>query len=264
MAIPYVASPLQLRVPSQKVFGSDHLPESDGKPMAETDVHRRQMIDLLDCLEEHFRQDPKVYVTGNIFLYYLNDSGEREQISPDVFVVRGVEKRDRRIYVVDEEGKTPEIVIELTSRHTKVEDLGNKRVIYAHLGVQEYFIYDPLQEAFSSQLQGFRLSGNEYVPMAGKRLHSEVLGLDLVVEAGQLRLYDHATGERLRTYQEAEAKARAEAEARRIAEARIAYEAETRRVAERQAQADAEARRQLQVENARLREELARLKTVKS
>jgi hypothetical protein len=130
--------------------------------------------------------------------------------------------------------------------------------------VQEYFIYDPLQEAFSSQLQGFRLSGDEYVPMAGKRLSSEVLGLDLVVEAGQLRLFDRITGERLRTYKEAEAKIRAEGEARRIAETKMGYEAEARRAAEMQAQEQAEALRQLQAENARLREELVRLKTEKS
>ena len=48
---------------------TEHLPESDGKPMAETDVHRSQMIGLLECLGEYYRSDPNVYVTGNILLY---------------------------------------------------------------------------------------------------------------------------------------------------------------------------------------------------
>ena len=59
-----------------------YLPESDGKPMAETDVHRSQMVELLDCLEEYYRADPRVYVTGNIFLYFRNPEGERQAISP--------------------------------------------------------------------------------------------------------------------------------------------------------------------------------------
>ncbi len=210
---------------------TEHLPESDGKPMAETDVHRRQMIGLLECLEEYYRADPNVYVTGNILLYFRNEEGKRESISPDVFIVRRIEKKERRIYNLDVEHKAPDLVIELTSRHTKVEDLGNKRVIYADLGVREYFIFDPLDGSLTPQLRGFRLEDGEYIPLVGMRLHSEILGLDLVIEEDQLRLYNPHTGERLRIHAEAEA-------ARR--------EAET-------------ARQEAEAENARLREELARL-----
>jgi Uma2 family endonuclease len=221
--------------------------------MAETDVHRKQMINVLECLEERYRSDPDVYVTGNIFLYFVNDEGERQPISPDIFVVWGVEKKDRRIYNLEVEGKAPDVVIELTSRHTKVEDLGNKKVIYANLGVREYFLFDPLNESLPTPLRGHRLEGNEYLPMVGARLRSEVLGLDLVVEEGQLRLYDVETGERLRTHEEAEADRRA-AEARATtAEAKAAEEAEARREAEA-------GREAAEAELTRLREELARLK----
>ena len=206
----------------------EHLPESDGKPMAETDVHRTQMIGLLDCLEEYYRADPNVYVTGNILMYFRDEEGERQSISPDIFVVCGIEKKLRRIYNLEVEQKPPDLVIELTSRHTKVEDLGNKRVIYADLGVREYFIFDPLDGSLASQLRGLRLEGGEYIPMVGMHLHSEVLGLDLVVEEDQLRLYHPHTGERLRVYAEAEA-----------------------------------ARREAEAENARLREELAQLQAQK-
>lgn len=199
--------------------------------MAETDVHRTQMIGLLDCLEEYYRSDPNVYVTGNILLYYRDAEGERQSVSPDIFVVRGIEKKVRRIYNLDVEKKAPDLVIELTSRHTKVEDLGNKRIIYADLGVREYFIFDPLDGSITPQLRGFRLEGREYIPLVGTPLHSEVLGLDLVVEDDQLRLYNPQTKERLRFHAEAEA-------ARREAEA---------------------ARRETEEENTRLRAELARL-----
>lgn len=219
--------------PTSSTPETAYLPESDGTPMAETDVHRTQMIELLDCLGEYYRDDPRVYVTGNIFLYFRNPEGERQSISPDIFVVRGVEKKLRRIYNLDVERKAPDVVLELTSRHTKVEDLGNKRVIYADLGVAEYFLFDPLDGTLTPQLRGFRLQGGDYIPLVGTRLSSGVLGLDLVVEEDRLRLYDPHTGERLRTHAEAET-------ARR--------EAET-------------ARREAEAENARLREELARLRT---
>lgn len=207
-------------------YASEYLPESDGKPMAETDVHRRQMIGLLDSLDEYFRDDPQVYVTGNIFLYLPReeDEDERKSVSPDVFVVFGIEKKDRRIYDMEVEKKAPDVVIELISRSSKVEDLGNKRVIYAELGVREYYIFDPLKEVYPSQLRGFRLQDDEYLPIVGERLQSNLLGLNLIVEDSKLRLYDPEAGERLRTHEEAEADrktaetniAKAEAEIKRL------------------------------------------------
>ncbi len=159
-------------------------------------------------------------------------------------MVRGIEKKLRRIYNLDMEKKAPDVVIELTSRHTKVEDPGNKRVIYAALGVAEYFLFDPLDGSLSPQLRGFRLQGGEYIPMLGTRLTSEVLGL--VVEDDRLRLYNPRTTERLRTHAEAEAVRREAEDAQRQAEA-----------AWQEAEA---AQRQAEAENLRLREELARLR----
>jgi len=232
--------------PHQISYKEEYLPESDGKPMAETDVHREQMLSLLHALQERFRDKPKVYVSGNIFVYYLDENGQRQSVSPDILVVFGVEKKDRRIYKVDEEGQAPQVVIELTSASTKVEDIVTKHYIYANLGVQEYFLFDPYSETMRPALRGFRLKGGEYTPMTGSRLRSEILGLELTVEKGRLRLYDPKTGERLRTPQEAEAD-------RRAAEKKAAKELKARRQAEAKA-AKAEA------ENARLRKELAKLR----
>lgn len=237
----------------KKFTPPDYLPESDGEPMAETDVHRKQMIGLLDALDDYFRSDPDVYVTGNIFLYPTREMDEtRTPVSPDIFVVKGIAKSERRVYNMEKEGKAPDLVIELTSRHTATEDLGNKRVIYAKLGVREYFVFDPLQETSSIALRGFRLQAGEYFSMVGARLHSEVLGMDLVVEHEQLRLYESKTGMRLLNHQESEA-------ARRAAEAKAAKEAEARRIAEAKTANEAEARHQAEVEIARLQTELARL-----
>jgi Uma2 family endonuclease len=181
--------------------------------MAETDVHYRQMTDLRFALEAHFRDVPDVYVGANIFLYY--EEGDPHQVvAPDVFIVRGVSKGDRRTYKLWEAGKAPDVVFELTSDSTRKIDLGPKKGIYEVLGVQEYFLFDPLEEYLEPPLQGYRLEERGYCWMEGEPLTSEVLGLELRVEKGRLRLYERETGQRLPTPAEV-------AEASRQAEARI-------------------------------------------
>ena len=86
-------------------------PESDGKPMAETDKHRNLMVDFIQMLQHHFRDDP-VYVSGNLLIYY-EQGNSKKSVAPDVFVVFGVSKKPRRTYLTWEEGNTPDFVLEL-------------------------------------------------------------------------------------------------------------------------------------------------------
>ena len=154
-AIEYEARPRTIFRPSV------YYPESDRVPMAETDTHRKQMMYLLDALEDHFRNDPNVYVAGNLFLYY-EEGDPTEVVAPDVFVVKGVPKRDRRIYQVWKENKGPDVVFELTSRGTRQKDLGSKKGVYEVLGVEEYFLFDPFGEYLTPRLVGFRLAKRGY------------------------------------------------------------------------------------------------------
>jgi len=194
-------------------------PESDDTPMAETDVHAKLMINLWFALENFFRNDPQVYVSRNLFLYYVKVD-PRKNVAPDVFFVRGVPKGDRRVYYLWEEGVAPQVVIELSSEHTWKEDVFKKFHIYEKLGVHEYFIFDPTSDYIKgSPLIGFRLEDGEYVEMELKddRLHSDELGLDLVIAGSALRLFDPLTGKFLLTPdEEAEARMRAEAEVERL------------------------------------------------
>jgi Uma2 family endonuclease len=197
-------------------------PESDGKPMAETDTHRDLMTHfLIEPLREWYRQQPTVYVSGNLLVYY-QEGNPKAAVAPDVFVVFGVPKQTRRIYKLWEEGKAPDVVFELTSRKTRREDLSDKRLLYEELGVREYFLCDPLREYLKPPLQGFRLDGDYFVPLQPDRLPdgewqlaSEVLGLHLQTKENALRLYDPHTEQFLLTPSE-------EAKARRVAEAEIA------------------------------------------
>jgi Uma2 family endonuclease len=225
-----------------------HYPETDGKPMAETDVHIDTLIYLREALRDYFRDAPQVYVAGNMLFYY-EEGNPAASVAPDVFVVQGVAKGERRIYKLWEEGQPPAVIFEITSRSTRLEDLGTKRALYAMLGVQEYFVYDPLGEYLRPPLQGYRLQEGEYQRLpAGSagELTSQALGLELRVEAGHLRVVNPATGERLLTPAESLAAHRAEVTARQA-------EAAARQAAEaRAAQAEAEL--------ARLRAELVRLR----
>lgn len=225
-------------------------PSSDGKPMAETDLHRDEMFYAIFALKEHFRQDPGVYVSGNLLLYYV-EGDPRYSISPDALVAKGlVEAKERRdIYKVWEEGCPPCWVMEVSSKKTRMEDLHKKKSLYKRLGVEEYFLFDPRHEYLDPPLQGHRLiggPGGRYEPLAPEPDGSVVSpGLGLIFrreEDGLLRILDARTGAPLRRPEE-------ETEARQAAE-------EGQRTAEARAAQETEARQALEAEVARLRRQL--------
>jgi len=272
-------------------------PESDGKPVGETDVHRREILHTIETLERHFRDAPDIYVSGNLMFYY-EEGNPAAVVSPDVFVVKGVRKGLRRTYKLWDEGVAPCVVIEMTSRSTRLEDKGNKRALYAQLGVREYFLFDPLGEYLKPPLQGFTLVDGEYAALPVESdggIISRELGLKLYRDETVLRLFDLASGQEVvrtedlsdvlqqtlarvqqaeeQAQREADARRRAEeqarlaaeqaqreADARRLAEEQAQREADARRRAEEQAQREADARRRAEAEIERLRAELQRLR----
>jgi Uma2 family endonuclease len=220
--------------------------------MAETDWHRDLMHVLIAILRWYYAADPMVYVSGNLLLFYERGN-KRRHVSPDVFVVKGITKRQRLNYLLWREGKGPDFVIELTSSSTRKEDLQTKFELYQNvLRVREYFLFDPLGDYLEPPLQGYRLWRGRYgaiKPVAG-RLPSKVLGLHLERAGEQLRLYHPGTGLWLPTSEEiaeqAEAARQQEAQARQ-------QEAQAR-------QQEAHARQQAEAEAARLRREVAELR----
>jgi Uma2 family endonuclease len=188
--------------------------------MGETDLHRQDMIDVIEVLEDRFAADPMIYVSGNLLLFYERGN-RRKHVSPDAFVVRGIPKLPPRdYYLLWEEGKAPDVVIEITSKTTRREDQKKKWLIYRDiLKVPEYFQFDPTRDYLKPPLQGFRLIEGEYVRILPIRgcLPSEVLGLHLESMGAQLRFLDPATGRRLPTRSE---RIEQERDARRLAEIR--------------------------------------------
>ena len=207
-------------------------PSSDGKPMAETPVHRDVMIDAIQILKRRYASRSDVYVSGDMLMYY-EEGNPRKSVAPDVFVVLGASRdEDRDTYLLWREPKAPDFVLEVTSKSTRRNDRVTKHTLYESLGVAEYFLYDPKAEYLNPPLQGFGLRRGRYVPLEAMQLpdrapalYSEVLGLSLHARGRALRLHDPATGEDLLTPEE-------ESAARRDAEARADRESSARRAVE--------------------------------
>ena len=201
-------------------------PESDGETMAETDKHRDLMVDFIQILRNYYQNEKDVYVSGNLLMYY-EKGNPRKSISPDVFVVFGVEKKQRNTYLIWAEAQTPDFVLEVASPSTFSKDIGEKKELYASvLAVKEYYIYDPMGQIVPSFV-GYRLIDGVYqeIDFVNDRLPSETLGLALGEHDGNLRLYNPRTSQWLQTPQEraksAEARAQQEANARKNAEAEL-------------------------------------------
>jgi Uma2 family endonuclease len=203
-------------------------PESDGKPMGETDVHRGWMVRLIDLLSYRYRQQ-RVYVSGDLLVYSVKDNAKK-LIVPDVFAVKDCDPSQRRIFKIWEEGRIPNTVFEVTSRKTKRQDRIHKPKVYARLRVPEYFLYDPTGDYLKPRLQGFRLVVDDYCPLepdSSGALVCEQLDLLLRLEDGRLCLFDRPSGVRLLTESEAERAGREREQRAREAEQR-AREAEQR------------------------------------
>ena len=231
------------QTPYAPIETADLYPESDGKPIVDTDLHIQWIIWLRQVLEGHFAQRPDVYISGNIMMYDI-EGPLRTAVSPDILVSFGIGRKDRRTYKVWEEGKAPDFVMEFSSKRTYQNDLEGKVAHYAAMRIPEYFLYDVDRRYLPTPLMGFRLVEDAYIkvsPDVDGGLRSEVLNLNFHLLDDGLGVYAPGAGNWLQTPAEA-ATARAEQ-----AETRVQHEAEARQNAEAEA--------------SRLREELARLKT---
>jgi Uma2 family endonuclease len=159
------------------------------EPPLETDFHRRQIDLLIRLLEFWWRDRSNFYISGNLTVYYNQQQlKSRDFRGPDVFVVLGAEKRDRRSWAIWEEGgKYPNVVIELLSSSTATVDRGKKKDLYQDIWrVPDYFWFHPETLEFA----GFHLVNGQYeaiTPTEQGWLWSQQLGLYLGIHERQLR-----------------------------------------------------------------------------
>ena len=189
-------------------------------------------------LAEHFGNPETTIITSEVaaaLMLTVNREGVRYPDLLIAFNVNPAANRARLGYLIPEQGKPPDFVLEVASKTTGERDETTKREDYARMGVPEYWRFDDTGGDYHSvPLAGDRLMDGIYVPIPIHHTgngylwgRSLALGLDLCWENGQLRFWDPVSCRYLETFAEERAARRAERTARLAAEAARA-EAEAR------------------------------------
>jgi Uma2 family endonuclease len=207
-------------------------PSGDGEPVAETFDHLYVLLITLEVLRQYLAGQ-RATVLGNQFLYYAQGF-PRLRLAPDIMVIFNVEPGGRDNYKIWEEGQVPSVIFEITSESTREKDETFKKTLYAQLGVQEYWQFDPKGEWIPGQLRGYTLhefinsdGEPEFVYESIENGKSQVLHLQLVVEGRLIGLYRLDTGEKLLVPDELAEALEQETQARQQ-EAQARQQAETR------------------------------------
>jgi len=163
------------------------------EPPLESDLHRDQIDLLIRLLRWFWQQRHDFYVSGNLTIYYSPQQRKSEDFrGPDFFVVLNTEPKPRKSWVVwEENGKYPNLIIELLSSSTAATDRGLKKQIYQDIfRTPEYFWFDPE----SLELMGFELLRGTYCQLQPNEqgwLWSEQLELHLGIHEQKLRFFNH-------------------------------------------------------------------------
>jgi len=214
--------------------------DSDEPPL-ETDWHRNQIDLLIRLLKYWWRDRDNFYISGNLTVYYNQQQlKQRDFRGPDLFVVLGVDNRDRRSWTIWEEGgKYPNLVIELLSNSTASVDRSTKKDLYQDIWrVPEYFWFHPETLEFA----GFHLINGHYQPIPTTEagwLWSEQLQLYLGIHGQQLRWFTPA-GQLIPLPEEAERQAREQAQQAEALERQAKEQAQRAEALEREAKEQAQ------------------------
>jgi Uma2 family endonuclease len=168
-------------------------PVSDGEPLAETYDHLYAIIVILEVLRQYL-MGQQATVLANQYLYYAQGLPNL-RVAPDVMVIFGVKPGGRDSYKIWEEGEVPRVVFEITSKGTQKEDQEFKHRLYAQIGVQEYWLFDPKREWLNEPLMGYQLVNDDYVLIPD--FCSQVLGLQLQIDGKLIRFTEIETGRQL-------------------------------------------------------------------
>lgn len=161
------------------------------EPPLESDLHRDQIDLLIRILKLWWRERQNFYASGNLTIYYSPNQKKSEYFrGPDFFVVLGTQKKDRKSWLVwQEDGKYPNMIVEILSNSTTAVDKGLKKQVYQDtFRTPDYFWFDPV----TMGLQGFYLVNGKYQEIqvtTDGRLWSQQLKLYLGVYEGKLRFF---------------------------------------------------------------------------
>ena len=185
------------------------------EPMPDAMLQDPVIQDFLPILAERFtdaNHSPDNFLSTNTILCH-NPGNLNARVQPDCYIAFGVDVqaiRQRKMYLPWEAGKPPDFALEVGSESTKGQDTGEKRRIYAQMGVPEYWLFDPTGgDLYGQALTGLLLAGGAYRPVALTsepdgvlKGYSPLLDLYLCWDGGELRFYDPAIRDYLRNFRQ--------------------------------------------------------------
>ncbi|MGK7930454.1 MAG: Uma2 family endonuclease [Microcystaceae cyanobacterium] len=226
------------------------------EPPLESNLHIRQILILIQSLEWLWQDRDDYFVSGNLTIYYSPNQKKSEDFrGPDFFVVLGTTRnQNRKSWVVwEEEGKYPNVIVEILSDSTAKTDRGEKKQIYQDIfQTPDYFWFDP----YTLEFKGFTLINNKYQPIAPNEqgwLWSRELGLYLGIYEKELR-YFTSDGEVVKRLEESLI------QEQQLKELALQQKEEERQEKELALQREAEERQEKELAQQRLAEMTARLK----
>jgi Uma2 family endonuclease len=161
------------------------------EPEMESSLHAEQLVVLVTCLQWLWSNQHDFFIGHNLSIYFSRQQlKDRDFRGPDFFLVKQTEQRPRRSWVVwEEDGKYPDLIIELLSDSTASVDRGLKKELYqTRFRTPEYFWFSPDTLEFA----GFKLIGHQYESIPENtlgHLWSEELGLFLGIHDRKLRYF---------------------------------------------------------------------------
>jgi len=235
------AQELELQMPDASKLLSD-------EPEMESSIHYMRLLLLVSSLEWVWRERNDFFIGANLTIYFSRQQlKHRDFRGPDFFLVKNTTREPRNSWVVwEEDGRYPDLIIELLSNSTAKVDRTTKLDLYAErFHTPEYFYFSPETLEFA----GFKLNFNQYIPISPNDhgwLWSEALGFFLGVHNGQLRYFslegaviptpdEAAKNEMLKVDQ---AIARADQETQRAEQETQRAEQETQRAEQEKARGD--------------------------
>ncbi len=187
-------SHLTLHSPKPKIV----YPDSDGQPMAENPLQFQWIVTTKEGLDRVFRDDPQVYVAGDMFWYPVEGHPEICQ-APDTLVAFGRPKGYRGSYMQWVEGGiAPQVVFEILSPSNRPGPMIEKFKFYEKYGVEEYYVYDPYEVILTGYL---RTEGELRKIAETNGWTSRKLGIRFDLSGSEMVIYG-PDGQRFLTYQE--------------------------------------------------------------
>ncbi len=187
-------------------------PDSDGLPMAENTLQFQWIVTIQGSLDWIFRDDPDVFVAGDL-LWYPVEGNNKRRAAPDAMVVFGRPKGYRGSYMQwREDDIPPQVVFEVLSPGNRPRELTDKFQFYDAHQVEEYYVVDPDRNFVDGWI---RQAGSLQVIEELNGWISPKLGIHFQQVEGQPVRLLQPDGTPFLTYQEARAlteKARQQAE----------------------------------------------------